>query len=270
MPITFLPEIDERTLDPGDFTIATRNGEQHTPLCATTAPANQENEDRTVLLIGELGSAQNDPPAQATVTGTLLDESGGDLRGASREVTPLEAGPRLVYAEVARPEDDRHTYPPGTPTQPILAQGQATTRCPPGTPQTVRVTWDGGVSNPDGGEVTDQVRASYRVVLPGLRQARGKRPKARGKRRAERRRIGTRRPAPRRRRRARRRRVPRTRTVVPYALGDLNDFDNNHLLCLRERDRPLSVKIGGGVVVDPRHDFNPATSVSVTPEEAPG
>jgi len=163
MPVTFRDEIDQRTLWPWDFDVITRSGVHHPPLCATTAPANQESEDRTVLLIGELGDAPADPPVTATVTGPLLAESGRDLRGATAPVTPLEAGPELVYAEIAHPEDDRFTASRGTLA--VLPLLQRATRCPPTAAQVVRATWSGGTSAPGGGELGERERAAYRVTL---------------------------------------------------------------------------------------------------------
>jgi hypothetical protein len=163
MPLVFTEEIDQRTLGAGDFTVQTRAGRRLQPLCATTAPANQESEDRTVLLIGELGSAGADPPVRAEVTGSLRAESGAELHGAGAAVTPLEAGPSLVFAEIAHPEPDGFTVPPGT--LPILPLLQTATRCPAGTAQTVRATWDGGTSAPGGGELGDAQRRAYAVTL---------------------------------------------------------------------------------------------------------
>jgi hypothetical protein len=161
MPVVLRHEIDERTLDPTDFVVRTRSGLGLVPACATTAPANEESEDRTVLLIGELGDDPSDPPVQATVTGSLLDEGGHDLRGASAPVIPLSAGPELVYAEPAPAEPDTLTFPPLTPS--VLGRFQQNTACPAGTVQRVRVTWDGGVSDPGGGEVGEAQRVAYTV-----------------------------------------------------------------------------------------------------------
>lgn len=164
MPVVFREEIDERTLLPTEFTVTTRAGRRSTPLCATTAPANQESEDRTVLLIGQFGGEPQDPPATVTVTGgRLRDEAGRSLRGASVAVTPLAAGPELVYAEPAPAESERFTYDPLTP--PVLALLQRATSCPAGTVQRVRVTWAGGVTPPGGGADGEAQRTAYAVEL---------------------------------------------------------------------------------------------------------
>ncbi len=107
--------------------------------------------------------------------------------------------------------------------------------CPSaGTMQIVRVTWAGGVSNAQGDEAGDPERALYRV---SLRLADG------------------------------------TETnVTPFALADLGDGDNNHLLCLDQRGTPLTVSFPAGHLLDPNRDaLNPASSlaVQVYPDSAP-
>lgn len=52
--------------------------------------------------------------------------------------------------------------------------------------------------------------------------------------------------------------------VVPMAVGDLLDNDNNHELCLGVVGRPLSVSFPGGALTDPNEDLNLDTSVPVT------
>jgi len=56
-----------------------------------------------------------------------------------------------------------------------------------------------------------------------------------------------------------------TRDVIPIALGDLGDGDNNHKLCLDTDERVLSVSFPAGILVDPNHDLNPETTIQVTP-----
>ena len=57
MPVNFRYAIDETTLDNADFQIIDRMGNVYTPLCAVLAPADENGENRTVLLIGEFGTA---------------------------------------------------------------------------------------------------------------------------------------------------------------------------------------------------------------------
>lgn len=52
--------------------------------------------------------------------------------------------------------------------------------------------------------------------------------------------------------------------LVPIAIGDLGDGDNNHELCLYRTGLPLRVDFPAGLVTDPREDLNPGTSVEIT------
>jgi hypothetical protein len=52
--------------------------------------------------------------------------------------------------------------------------------------------------------------------------------------------------------------------VTPFALADLGDGDNNHLLCLDVPGEPVSVFFPEGHFYDPNADaFNPDTTVQV-------
>lgn len=221
MPVVFSHEVDFDTLQAGDLRVLRASGEVGPLLCVTLAPADDPGEHRTVLLVGELGTAE-DPPVRVEVVGDLLTADGSaNFRGANAPVIPLEAGPTLEWAEVV-PEDQWRV-------------GQAATGlpwgggsgCPEGVTQVVRVTWAGGVTRPGGGEVDDGVRQRYRVTVL---DASGE-----------------------------------TVEVAPFALADLGDGDNNHLLCLDVEGRPLTVAFPAGLLTDPREDLNPATSVEVHP-----
>jgi len=100
------------------------------------------------------------------------------------------------------------------------------TSCPAGMQQIVRVTWTGGVRLANGDEPGDAERELYRV---SVKRSDGS-------------------PA----------------VVVPVALADLADRDNNHLLCLDTTDPVTSISFPPGHLVDPNKDLNPATRVVVT------
>lgn len=140
MPITFSQRLSAAPT-PGAFAITTRSGATKTPLCATTAPANERSENHTVLLIGDLGSA-SDPPITVSTVGDLTFESGASAKGTSVAVTPLDDGPTLVLAIAYRP-------------------GELDSDCPASTRQLVMVVWAGGVK-----PVIDQSahRLAYAVV----------------------------------------------------------------------------------------------------------
>ena len=207
LPVVIRQEIDQRTLAAADLRVDTASGRSITPLCATLRPASEEDEDRTILLIGELGSA-DDPPASVSIVGSLRTEDGGDLQGTTAQVIPLRDGPTLVFAEVV---------PPGSSPR---------DRCPAhaGMVQRVRVTWTGGVRAPGGEELGRRERDRYRVTL------------ARGSAHT---------------------------TIVPFALTDLNDNDNNNVLCVAGAGRPVAVAMLAGTVVDPNGDLNPTTAQSI-------
>ncbi len=99
------------------------------------------------------------------------------------------------------------------------------TACPSGSQQVVRVTWAGGVRLPGRAEPGDPERALYRVNVTHPDGS--------------------------------------TEAITPAALADLNDNDNNHLLCLDTLRPATAVTFPAGHLVDPNGDLNPATQVSV-------
>ena len=155
MPVVLSQTVDAGTVQPEDFRIVTRSGVEHTPICSTLGPARDPGELRTVLLIGEFGDAADDPPMKVLVVGDLFSDGVTgervNFRGTQTQVTPLDAGPSLVLAEVV-PEDGWSTEGRGS-------------RCPDGVLQVVRATWAGGVRLPNGGELGDAERLLYRVTV---------------------------------------------------------------------------------------------------------
>lgn len=219
MPIIFSHEVDIKTLEPGDIRISTRSGQVNPVTCLTLAPADDPGELRTALLAGNYGSAQ-DEPVTVEIIGNVLSLDGTlNFKGAKVEVTPLTAGPTMVFAEIV-------------PQAQWQLGGRATalpwgggSRCPVGTKKVVRVTWGGGVRKNDGKDADDTVRALYRLTTltsTGIKA-----------------------------------------DISPFVLADLNDGDNNHLLCLDKTDPVLSVFFPAGHLIDPRDDLNPDTSVSL-------
>ena len=219
MPVIFSAEIDHTTMQAGDFKVVTESGKTGTMHCVSLLPATDAGELRTVLLIGEFGNADSDPPARVEVVGNLLSIDGAlNFKGASVAVTPLAPGPTLVMAErVSGREVDK-------------GLGLARTKgsaCPAkGTKQQIRVVWAGGVTLPDGDEPGDAERKLYKVTVSGT--------------------------------------DGKTREVIPAALANLGDGDNNHVLCLDTADQALSVSYPGGILKDPNGDLNPATSIAVS------
>lgn len=221
MPVIFSHEVDVDTLQAGDFRVLTQSGQAGLVYCVTLFPAVDLGELRTALLIGELGSATDDPPVRVEIVGNLfsLDQT-INFKGAAIDVTPLSAGPSLVLAESV----PQAQWQLGKQSGPFRGAGSG---CPQGTVQIVRAVWGGGVERADGEEPGESERLLYQVTLT---QSDGS-----------------------------------TKTVAPFALGDLGDGDNNHLLCLDLPGTPLAVAFPAGHLVDPNHDLNPDTTIPVLP-----
>lgn len=94
------------------------------------------------------------------------------------------------------------------------------------TVRAVRVTWAGGVSNAAGDEAGEVERALYHVTVTADDGSQAE--------------------------------------IVPFALADLGDGDNNHLLCLDTPDLPVSVFFPAGYLLDPNRDtLNPEAMATV-------
>ena len=220
MPVVFSHEIDVETLQAGDFRVVAESGAVGETTCVTPAPADDVGEARTVLMIGQFGSAE-DQPASVEIVGNLLSiDRQLNFRGARTSVFALEEGPTMEWSEVV-PEVQWDLGNPGT-----SFGGGGGDGCPVGTQQVVRVTWAGGVTKPGGQEIDDVEREGYRVTMSFGDEGESE--------------------------------------LVPFAIGDLGDGDNNHELCLDRVGEPLRVDFPAGLVTDPREDLNPPTRVDVT------
>lgn len=220
MPVIFSEELDISTVQAGDFRIVAASGTQGEVVCTTFSPASDVGELRTVLLAGEFGSAR-DQPVTVEIVGNVLSKDGRvNFRGAQADVVPLEDGPRIAMAAVVPEEEWRLGAPP---TRLPFGGGSG---CPEGTRLVVRVTWEGGVTQPDGSEADADDLALYEIDFSGTDGA----------------------GAP-----------------VATALADLGDGDNNHLLCFETEGRPVSVRFPPGHFTDPRDDLNPETRALIDP-----
>ena len=158
MPVIFSTEIDHTTMQAGDFRVTTASGATGDMLCVTLLPASDAGELRTVLLVGEFGTAETDPPVSVEVVGHLHSIDGTlDFLGAQVDVTPLAPGPSLVMAEIVdlAAQDlglgQRRTEGDDCPTEGIV--------------QAVRVVWAGGVTLENGDDPGDTERDLYRVTV---------------------------------------------------------------------------------------------------------
>ena len=222
MPLVFSHQLDINTLQPGDFRIKRADGSTGSIVCVTPMPALDEGELRTILLIGEYGSAENQP-VQVDIIGNLLSVDGSlNFRNSSSTVIALEEGPTLIYAEVV-PESQ---WDLGKELSTGLRFGAPGNGCPEGTQQVVRVVWTGGITKPGGDEIDDVERLAYKVFVEDDAEE--------------------------------------LNMIVPFAVADLRDGDNNHELCLDTTAKPLRVEFPAGLMTDPIEDLNPATSIDVT------
>lgn len=159
MPVIFSKEVDIATVQAGDFEVTLADGEKVTAPCATPAPAEDQGEFRTILLVGDFGSINNQPN-MVTITGNIISmDHKSNFKNETVEATPLEDGPFLVLAEVV---DSTNWQIGKEPTALPFGGGDA---CPAGTKQIVRVVWSGGVTKPGGDEIDDRERDAYRVYL---------------------------------------------------------------------------------------------------------
>ena len=95
MPVIFSHEIDVDTLQAGDFRVVAESGAVGEILCVTPAPAADAGELRTILIVGEFGSAENQP-VNVEIVGNLLSKDGQlNFIGAVVTVTALEKGPTI-------------------------------------------------------------------------------------------------------------------------------------------------------------------------------
>ena len=135
MPVNFMFPIDVSTLSESDFEVVDSLGNIHIPMCAVLAPANENGENRTVLLLGEFGTAVTNPPVEVRVVGDLFttDTLSGEsacsaiinLNGiTTTNVIPLADGPSLFFAQ--RIDGDLNECNSGT--------------------QTIQVAWNGGIT----------------------------------------------------------------------------------------------------------------------------
>ena len=154
MPVVLSHRVSSDSVRPEQFQITTRSGQLKTPKCATLRPAGDPGERRTVLLIGEFGNADTDPPEVVTIVKSLLSDTAAPLnfKGQSIEVTPLSEGPSMVLAEPLS-QDDWTVDTRGT-------------QCPSeGVRQIIRVTWNGGVRLANGDEPGETETHLYSVSM---------------------------------------------------------------------------------------------------------
>jgi hypothetical protein len=121
MPVVFSKPFDpDVDLSAGNFRIVDTNGEEREAACATLAPANDTNENRTILLIGDFADLDQEGIRSIEV---IADTDGAELRYADNsaatgdqvsgeEIRQLgERGTVLLFAEIF----DTEEFNPGCP-----------------------------------------------------------------------------------------------------------------------------------------------------------
>ena len=67
MPVVFSHTVNPDSLQAEDFRVVRQSGATNTPMCVTLRPAGDKDENRTVLMIGEFGNADDDPPVKVLI-----------------------------------------------------------------------------------------------------------------------------------------------------------------------------------------------------------
>lgn len=150
MPVNFKYPIDASSLSASDFEVVDSLDTIHIPICAVLAPANENGENRTVLLIGEFGTAVTNPPVEVRIvddlftTDVLPGESACseimNLNGISTtNVVPLANGPTLFFAQ---------------------RLDGSLNECSSGI-QTIQVAWNGGITPHQSGDAESDLFQYY-------------------------------------------------------------------------------------------------------------
>lgn len=104
--LVFASEVDPLGLIPESFGIVRADGQRVRPVEVRLGPADEGDENRSVLLTGEFGEPQADPIA-VHVIGRVFSESGESFEGLDIEVSPLTRADRLLVIERLEPAEGR-------------------------------------------------------------------------------------------------------------------------------------------------------------------
>lgn len=99
--LVFSVEVDAAALDPRAFVVSRANAGPVRPRRALLSPASEDDENRSVMLVGEFGDTSEDhQPTHVAVTGPLFAEDGTRLTGLGATVVPFGGPPRIVAAAI--------------------------------------------------------------------------------------------------------------------------------------------------------------------------
>lgn len=106
--VVFDVEVDAASLDRRAFVVSRASAGPTRPERARLAPASEDDENRSVLLVGELGDASDTgQPSHLAVTGPLFSEDGRRLDGLGTSIEPFGAPLRIVGATPLDPAAGR-------------------------------------------------------------------------------------------------------------------------------------------------------------------
>jgi hypothetical protein len=101
-------EVDAAALQPRAFVVTRSTEGPAWPEQAVLAPASEDDENRTVLLVGELGDATAEgQPTHVAVVGPLYAEDGRPLQGLGAPIVPFPTSPQVVAVQVLAPAPGR-------------------------------------------------------------------------------------------------------------------------------------------------------------------
>ncbi len=225
--LTVSHQVDGSTLQPTAIRVYKANGDSATPQCALLAPANESNENRSILMFGEFGNDASNPPVRLKIVGDIFTKASlptdfatcapvQNLRGlSSNNIIQLLAGPVIAFAQ----RQDTTQMQLGQPQTIGVGAG-----CPVGTKMVIQVAWSGGIVSAT--SENDSLLYKYYTVYADS--------------------AGT------------------TVKRFPYKVADLNDNDNYHDLCMNSLLKPIRVEFVAGKVQDPNGDKNPLTARDLT------
>lgn len=97
--VVFSVELDAAAMHPRAFVVSRHDAGPVWPKRAIFAPASEDDENRSILLVGDFGGAEH-PPTHVAVSGSLYSERGVPLSGLGASVVPFGAPPQVVAFEI--------------------------------------------------------------------------------------------------------------------------------------------------------------------------
>ena len=102
MPVVLSHTIKPDSLQAEDFRVVRQSGATNTPMCVTLRPAGDKDENRTVLLIGEFGNADDDPPVKVLIVDDVFSDGTVSslviFSGTQVSVISLDSGTEIILA----------------------------------------------------------------------------------------------------------------------------------------------------------------------------